>query len=1462
MSLVNRKPLSILGWVVSCFIVLATINIAHAASSKGREFFLSFQPNLSTGANDNVALFISSEVNASGVVEIPGLSFSQSFETEPFQTLRVDLPSSARNLPANQVSNFGVRVTSNADVTVYGLNQYRFTTDAFLALPIDTLGSDYYVMSYTRLLQSQAAIVGVYDGTEVTTSSGASFTLNSNEAYLLTGADLTGTRIESSAPVAVFGGNRCVNIPVGTAFCDHTVEMIPPVATLGNTFLTVPLATRRRGDVFRVLASQDQTDVRINGELVSTLQSGEYFETVLTQRSVINTSEPALVAQYSPGQNFDGVISDPFMMLVPPSEQFLNTYTFSALEEALGFVNNFVNVVAPTADITSIVLDGEPVDTALFSPINDSGFSGAQIPISEGSHTILSPTPFGIYSYGFGSFDSYGYPGGMNFDLINNSGDQYAPNLRLITMDNVVEGIAGDSEDLNLNDFLDVGEDLNGNAIIDRRTEDINRNGILDEGEDTNNDGILDRDSGIFRIELAEGAQNLELTLDNFIPGSPRAQFRVTVIDPALPSSGTLVVTDGAGNTASEDISFSDEVLLQNVRVISTLSTTDIDLDESSFTQAPTSIDIQDTQTVIEWAFPTISIGQIEDLDYDIILRNPVASERRLVTHNLELYFDDVNGEQVYRALGQQFVNVLPSIFTIEVATDRQDYTVDQTVSIDTQLANLSQFDTTSSVEITILDSNGNLVATVGTFPSLALAANEMANLDMTQFNVGNSYVGSYIVRATLLNANGDIEAQADAQFNIVTPTDSQYAARITTDKPSYNPNETVTVQDRISNPAPNAVLSNATAITTITAPDGSEFWRQERTVPEIAAEGLFDIFHTVEIESASPGEYTARLAVFDSEGVERASSEVTFTVNSTQETGAGLIGLIEVMPSPVLKTENFELNVSVTNEGNSVIENVPATLSVVNIETQQVLQEWSLGDISLSVGEALSVTQTWWANTDIGNQYAAVLNVTIGGEEQLLASQSISVSEKLLTSLAVAGKGRLLVLLDDTGSLSQSCSGLSQLELAFRPDVVLLPQDQVQLELYDELGLLLDSEALTLNNFVGVVNQNLATLTDMALTNASADHVTVRLQSGQQDQALVDQAHRLVITHTQAGQNFTYDSGLFATTCDVLEGTQLVQGIEITARLGVDEADPYGPDGASTKLTQRNFLQSLLDSAGWSYTLVDNMDDYASELRTGGYAVSALFNEQLKLSEAVQDELVQAVNNGLGLLYAGFHDKRNGRIEPALGIKASGKLTGITGLELFSSVLQETPANLSFNFDAKPISADLVGANTLAVYSASGSISEPAITDYQYGQGQSVYMGFDALVQAASAGADSLFADLILSALDHVHPDTLPVLVGRVLPITLDLENVGTTVTGQVTLTLPDNITVIDSGHGRLTVDNTLLWPFLATMNELQQWTFWLQLPDVSGSASLSGDIEIATDNGQLIHYGLIQLNLNVTAE
>jgi len=316
-----------------------------------------------------------------------------------------------------------VHVTAADEVTVYGLNQRSQSTDAFLGLPTDILGTEYINQGYQNvniINATQFGIVAAQDDTSVTitptVTTGSrlagvpyTITLNQGQTYQLRNtlpapADLSGSIIESNLPIAVFGGHQCANIPMGFTACDYIVEQLPPISTWGQSFVTMPLATRTGGDTFRVLASQDVTTVSIDGAVAVTLNRGEIYETILSSPATITADAPVLVTQYSNSSGFDGVTSDPFQVVIPPFEQFLASYTITT--PATGFTTNFVNVVAANAAIGTIMLDGIVIPAADFTPIGSSGFSGTQVAIALGSHALSGPIPFGITVYGFASYDS------------------------------------------------------------------------------------------------------------------------------------------------------------------------------------------------------------------------------------------------------------------------------------------------------------------------------------------------------------------------------------------------------------------------------------------------------------------------------------------------------------------------------------------------------------------------------------------------------------------------------------------------------------------------------------------------------------------------------------------------------------------------------------------------------------------------------------------------------------------------------------------------------------------------------------------------------------------------------------------------------------------------------------------------------------------------------------------------
>ncbi|NQW28956.1 MAG: T9SS type A sorting domain-containing protein [Ignavibacteria bacterium] len=372
----------------------------------------------------------------------------------------------------NEVAaNQSFHVVSSEDVSVYALTQADLTSDAFMVLPTDALGVDYVVMSYKSDFKdtansntpSQFAIVATENNTSVTIvptaktmyiDSGAVRTVNLNkgESFLVQTnpsppvpmSDLSGTLVRSDKPIALFGGHERATIPVELNNVlisrDCVVEQMTPIGTWGKSAYITPFVKSSDEldigtNLYRVGAAFDSTEIYVDGAFVQMINASEYYEAPLTIASEIITSKPTQVATFKkttsqPSQGNSGSrFGDPFMMLVPPAEQFMKSYRFISIQ-AYRFVRDFtgriqvdgpvyleqyLNVVIPSTSISTLVIDGVPVPASRFIPIGTTKFSYAQLVMKDGVHSISADTLFGIYVYGYGSANSYGYIGGMAF---------------------------------------------------------------------------------------------------------------------------------------------------------------------------------------------------------------------------------------------------------------------------------------------------------------------------------------------------------------------------------------------------------------------------------------------------------------------------------------------------------------------------------------------------------------------------------------------------------------------------------------------------------------------------------------------------------------------------------------------------------------------------------------------------------------------------------------------------------------------------------------------------------------------------------------------------------------------------------------------------------------------------------------------------------------------------------------
>ncbi|MEM6283629.1 MAG: IgGFc-binding protein [Chloroflexota bacterium] len=510
----------------------ASAQVQQTADNFGTEFITAFLPNFGGGGVLEVQLTSVSPVTVT--VEYPIGSVTNSVAVSPGDISIITIPGAAQSWTPDGIASNLVRLTAPDDFAVYTVNRLQETSDAALALPVDVLNTEYIVSTYSGsviVAQDRGSFVvfAPFNDTTVTITpsnnmaggrvAGTPFSilLNAGQGYLAQSAtngpngSLAGTIVTASRPVGVVNGNVCTNIPPVVGFCDHVYEVAQPVQTWGNDFLAYELPFRPNGVIYRIVAATDGTNVTLNGAPVVTLNRGEVFETPeLTDGQRFQANNPIFVTQYMTGSDSPGTggIGDPAMGNVVPFAQYQNTYTFSTVGGGQ-FAQNVVTIIASDADVGVLTLDGVAIPAGDYEPLT-TGFSVTLQAITEGTHNTASPNPHGITVQGYNTDDSYLYAGGGSFSFINPTNDLIPPAAAVTGTCDPLAGTASDA------------------------------------------------DSGVFNVEL-QNPTNLQITVDPFIPGDSPVAFTVDRPDQTAQASGTVVVSDGSGNSVSTFLSINTD---------------------------------------------------------------------------------------------------------------------------------------------------------------------------------------------------------------------------------------------------------------------------------------------------------------------------------------------------------------------------------------------------------------------------------------------------------------------------------------------------------------------------------------------------------------------------------------------------------------------------------------------------------------------------------------------------------------------------------------------------------------------------------------------------------------------------------------------------------------------------------------------------------------------------------------
>lgn len=113
--------------------------------NKGRHFIFGFMDNLLLGT---LEVFITTDnfhsVRAIITTPLFDSTFSRTITLNRNVISRVTFDLNIRGI-GTELSNKGIDIQSDAEITVYAVNKQKVSTDAFVVFPIDALGDEYYI---------------------------------------------------------------------------------------------------------------------------------------------------------------------------------------------------------------------------------------------------------------------------------------------------------------------------------------------------------------------------------------------------------------------------------------------------------------------------------------------------------------------------------------------------------------------------------------------------------------------------------------------------------------------------------------------------------------------------------------------------------------------------------------------------------------------------------------------------------------------------------------------------------------------------------------------------------------------------------------------------------------------------------------------------------------------------------------------------------------------------------------------------------------------------------------------------------------------------------------------------------------------------------------------------------------------------------------------------------------------
>ncbi len=316
------------------------------------------------------------------------------------------------------------------------------------------------------------------------------------------------------------------------------------------------------------------------------------------------------------------------------------------------------------------------------------------------------------------------------------------------------------------------------------------------------------------------------------------------------------------------------------------------------------------------------------------------------------------------------------------VATDNATYPADSVLTAAITASDATGSTRTLTLGLYVQDSAGNRIATISSADPVTVGPNSSVTLTRT-WNTAATLAGQYTMLCEL-SESGRVISRKSAGFTI-TP-DIRMSAAVTTDKISYNPNDTAGLTTTVTSQSRNTIFGSLTAEVSMQDAVGSgQVFTETRTISTLMPGATFTFKSYWNTGTYASGTYPVTLIVRDSTGAVLATGTQTLTITNVINPTSVLRGQISVGAQELLSGQTSTVSYNVTNVGNADLQNVTLTVLTVNVSDQTVYDTFPY-QATLAMGGSTANTILIDTTRYTAKDYLVILQATIGSLTETLS--------------------------------------------------------------------------------------------------------------------------------------------------------------------------------------------------------------------------------------------------------------------------------------------------------------------------------------------------------------------------------------------------------------------------------------------------------------------------------------------